>query len=128
MESFGQDSLPAWKKEMIDRSLKGCKLDTDARNVFASLDCILFNVRRSGKSIHLQPLPHYEVYLRTRAGSTEEEYQYVMNLSDVSAVTAFNQIVDAFNADLDHMNETQDLLALEQHMIKGFQVFEDHQR
>lgn len=121
VEGGDSPTQPNWEAE-IARRLAIHNLDTDARNVFARLDIAVSKGSR-GEQFSVEPLPHYGDYLRERAGTTSDELNLILRLSDPEAVAAFDRVVDEFNADIERINREQDFEAVRRYEVMGFDVF-----
>jgi hypothetical protein len=121
IENGGDSPARQNREAEIAHRLAIWKLETDARNVFARLDFAVFKGKR-GEQFSVKSLPHYKDYLTQRAGTPQEEVDFIMSLSDPQAVAAFDQVVDEFNTEVDRINREQDFEAVHHLETRGFDV------
>lgn len=119
MDSPPQRTLDPVRKGIIDLDFSsGKKLYHDIFSVWAVL--VFFNTPESIET--LVALQHYRQYMEENNFSLEE-IDYIMSLSDPEDVTAFDQLIDEFNADLERIKTTRDTSAIKIFHAKAKQLF-----
>lgn len=99
-------------KEMVDRGFSGGrKLYGDIFNVWP-----IYTI----KAERLSPVPHYVDAVQSRYGQSEADY--VLRLSDIGAIDAYNQLVDEFNTDLDRIKQENDIAAKDSFVKKAREI------
>lgn len=94
-------------KELLDRSFENYFLDNDVVNS-------LMAVALSARSGQFEAIQTYEEYVRevadrrTGEGEADAYYNYVMERSDSKKVAEYNEMIKAFNDDLENIKRAKD--------------------
>ena len=107
-------------KELIDKNFRlGNKIYEDVLNLWMPM----LLMSNSVKSLDcLRPIGHYEDYLQEIELNYPGIYDYVMSLSDIAFVTAFNKLIDQFNDDIARIKAEQDFDAIKKYVHKAREI------
>lgn len=104
----------------MERFDAGCNLDHDSMNVWNSLAYVMPAVPQSLDKA--KPRRHYRDYtaeIDQSHGENGEYVEMIMQRSAPEAVSAFDALVDEFNADLDRIKLERDFEAIKRFVNKA---------
>lgn len=104
----------------MERFDAGCNLDHDSMNVWNSLAYVMPAVPQSLDKA--KPRRHYRDYtaeIDQSHGENGEYVEMIMQRSAPEAVTAFDALVEAFNADLERIKREQDYATIKKFLASA---------